>query len=157
MSSGGFRVGLVHPIESYLRTTYRMDPGELDKVAYFILAHGLVDLSLISLVVADRIGQRGGIGRLTLDEIGDISDQSSNGTFSRHLDQAEQTRRLSSEAAGIARALNRARDDFLHWRRSRPDLPVYKGLDVTREEGFKACMDDALRFLQLAPLQSNLS
>jgi hypothetical protein len=156
VSSGRFRVGLIHPIESYLRTTYRMEPGELDKVAYFILAHGLVDLSLISLVVADHIGRGGGIGRLTPDEVGDISDQSSSGTFSRHLEQAEETGRMSSEAAGIARALNRTRDEFLHWRRSRPDHPVYKGLDVTREKGFKACMDDALRFLQ-APFQSNLS
>ena len=79
-SAGGFRVGLIHPLESYIRQVYGFDQGELAKVAHFLLAHGLVDVHLISLAVAHEVALRGGVGRLDHEQLRGISERASRRT-----------------------------------------------------------------------------
>jgi len=54
-------------------------------------------------------------------------------------------------------SINEARNCLLHWKRDRFSLPVYRGQDVTTETGFRTCMDDVLRFIQVVPFASPTS
>ena len=152
-SAGGFRVGLIHPLESYIRQVYGFDQGELAKVAHFLLAHSLVDVRLISLAVAHEVRLQGGVGSLDHEQLRAISERASARTFSKHLEAAKATDHLPSDCESIAVALNKTRDDFLHWRPGRRDHPVYEGLNITTEAGFKGAMDAVLLFLQRMPFQ----
>ena len=146
-----------HDLERYLLQTFELDRDRLQKMALFLLAHIVVDTRLIALVVSDRSHDSGlsldaiDFG-LSADAIQRISDRASKQTFQERLDRARP--HLSEDNAAIAKELNRARNALLHWERNR--VPVYKGADVTTEDGSRACMDDVLRFIQTVPFPTLL-
>jgi len=78
-----------------------------------------------------------------------IADEVAQGTFGTHLGRVSAG--LPGDMSEIADKVNDARNALLHWKRDRFSLPVYKGQDVTTEPGFRACMEDVLRFLQTVP------
>jgi hypothetical protein len=117
-----------------------------------LLAHAVVDTRLIARALFKTISQRSGGHGLSLATIQDIADEVAKGTFGTHLKRVRE--RLPGETADIAEQLNNARNALLHWERERPGLPVYKGQAVTTEAGFRACMDDVLRFIQNVPFDT---
>jgi len=138
-----------HHVERYVRDTFGLDEVGLRRVAVFLLAHVLVDTRLIARAMFRMIGDRSAGCGLPLPAIQDIADEVANGTFGTHL--ARVSAGLPVDTAEIAKAMNEARNNLLHWKRNRFSLPDYKGQDVTTESGFRACMEDVLRFLQTVP------
>jgi len=138
-----------HYLERYVRETFGLDEVGLRRVAVFLLAHVLVDTRLISRAMFKTISERSGGHGLSLKTIQEIADEVAEGTFGQHL--ARVRAELPSDTGEIAREINEARNGLLHWKRDRFSLPVYKGKDVTTEQGYRSCMDDVLRFVQVVP------
>lgn len=136
-------------VERYIRDTFRLDETGLHRVAVFLLAHVLVDTRLIARAMFKTISERSAGQGLPLTAIQAIADEVANGTFGTHLDRVKEG--LPGDTSEVAEGINKARNGLLHWKRDRFSLPVYKGQDVTTETGFRACMDDALRFIQTVP------
>ena len=136
-----------HPIESCIRRTFEIESPELERLAYFVLAHVLIDTRLIATGLFDQIATRGG---LSLVEIQGLADKAAAGTFGTHLERV--AGKIPDDCFRIADELNRARNGLFHWRRDRLDpQPSYRGQDVTSPSGFQACMDDVLTFIQTVP------
>jgi hypothetical protein len=105
-----------------------------------------MDRRLITLGLMSEINARGG---LSLAAIQDLADEIAAETFGPHLARAAS--RLPVGMETIASDMNKARNAFLHWKRNRFLLPIYKGLDITTDAGFRTCMEDILLFLQTVP------
>jgi hypothetical protein len=138
-----------HQIERYVCDTFGLDEAGLRRVALFLLAHALVDTHLIARALFKTIPERSGGDGLSLSAIQAIADDVSKGTFGTHLERVRGG--LPDDTTDIAKQLNHARNALVHWRRERSSLPVYKEQAVTTESGFRACMDDVLRFIQTVP------
>jgi len=133
----------------YIGQTFGLDSMGLQRVGLFLLAHVLIDTRLIARAMFKTISDRSaGIG-LPLTVIQGIADEVAQGTFGTHLGRVSAG--LPGDMSEIADKVNDARNALLHWKRDRFSLPVYKGQDVTTEPGFRACMEDVLRFLQTVP------
>jgi hypothetical protein len=136
-------------VERYIRQTFGLDSKGLQRVGLFLLAHVLIDTRLIARAMFKTISDRSaGVG-LPLTVIQGIADEVAQGTFGTHLCRVSTG--LPGDMSEIADKINEARNALLHWRRDRFSLPVYKGQDVTTEPGFRACMEDVLKFLQTVP------
>ncbi|HKW91395.1 MAG TPA: hypothetical protein VJX92_05810 [Methylomirabilota bacterium] len=138
-------------VERYIRDTFGLDEVGLRRVAVFLLAHVLLDTRLISRAMFKTISDRSAGTGLPLTAIQAIADEVANGTFGMHLSRVRDG--LPGDTGEIAEKINEARNALLHWSRDRFSLPVYKGQDVVTEEGFRACMEDVLRFLQTVPFE----
>jgi hypothetical protein len=106
-------------------------------------------IRLIARAMFKEISDRSAGKGLPLTTIQEIADQVASGTFGTHLGRVSDG--LPGDTGEIANEINEARNGLLHWRRDRFSLPVYKGENLTTEEGFRSCMDDVLRFIQLVP------
>ena len=148
--TGGFRIGLQHPLEKHILKTFEIDRAALERMAFFLLAHVLVDTRLIATAMFKKVSEGGG---LPLPEIERIACEVSRGTFGRHLKAVRHL--IPSRCVAIAEKLNDARNDLLHWTPDRFSGPRYDGQDVSAEAGFQACMNDALQFIQTVPLNMN--
>jgi len=135
-----------HPLENYLLTTFQLDNGRLNRLGFFLLAHVLIDTRLIALALFKAVSEEGGA---PLSRIQTLADEAAERAFGVHLDKVRAY--LSDENADIAAEINKARNALLHWKRDRFSLPEYKGQDVLSDDGFRRCMDDALRFIQTVP------
>ena len=144
-------------VERYLRQTFRLDSIGLQRVGLFLLAHVLIDTHLIAHALFNTIltSERRTEDGLRLTDIEEIADEMAQGTFGKHLDRVKAG--LPGDTGEIAGAINEARNALLHWRRDRFSLPVYKGQDVTTEPGFRACMEDVLRFIQTVPFDRTIA
>ena len=138
-----------HHVERCVRDTFGLDEVGLRRVAVFLLAHVLVDTRLIARAMFKEISDRSAGKGLPLTTIQEIADQVASGTFGTHLGRVSDG--LPGDTGEIANEINEARNGLLHWKRDRFSLPVYKGENLTTEEGFRSCMDDVLRFIQLVP------
>lgn len=138
-----------HHVERYIRDTFRLDETGLHRVAVFLLAHVLVDTRLIARAMFKAISEQSAGQGLPLTAIQAIADQVAKGTYGTHLGRVKDG--LPGDTGEIAEGINEARNALVHWERDRFSLPVYKGQDVTTETGFRACMDDVLRFIQTVP------
>jgi hypothetical protein len=138
-----------HHVEQYVRDTFGLDEVGLRRVAVFLLAHVLVDTRLIARAMFKEISDRSAGQGLPLTTIQEIADEAADGAFGTHLGNVSAG--LPSDMTEIAEKINKARVALLHWKRGRFSLPVYKGQDLTTEEGFRSCMDDVLRFIQVVP------
>ena len=135
-------------IKQHICQTYGLDDEGLKRVAVFLLAHVLVDTRLIRIALsAKRLSEGPGPSREKL------ADKAAQGTFLTHLRRAADTRWLPDDAKAFAKKLNQARDDLLHCEGDLLEFspPVYKGLSVATDAGFRACMSDVLRFLDAIP------
>ncbi len=144
-----------HHVERYVRDTFGLDEVGLRRVAVFLLAHVLVDTRLITRALFKTINERSGGQGLPLTTIQEIADEVANGTFGTHLDGVKDG--LPGGTDEIADGINKARNALLHWKRDRFSLPVYRGQDVTTEVGFRACMDDVLKFIEMVPFVNLLA
>jgi hypothetical protein len=115
-----------------------------------------VDVRLIAIALTDEYRRRGDIGQVALDDMGRISDAAAAGTFTRHLREARDRGVLPQGAERIADELNQTRDNFLHWNRTRGFRAMYRGHDVTTNEGFAMCMEDVHEFDSLVPFPALL-
>ncbi len=113
-----------------------------------------VDTRLIARAVFKRVREEGAESGLPLMRIQEIADEAAEGTFGIHLGRVSTG--LPDDTHGIATDIE-ARNCLLHWKRDRFSLPVYRGQDVTTETGFRTCMDDVLRFIQVVPFATPTS
>lgn len=139
-----------HPFARNLMEALRLDAERLHRLGLFLLGHARVDFHMIGAVAMYEVKIRDAAGRI--DEMRAIADEAAEGAFGKHLQAAKERGLLTAEAESIASELNRARNAFVHWTRDRFSLPVYKGQDVTTEEGLRACLDDVLRFTFAVPV-----
>lgn len=137
-----------HPLEEYVLKTFELDRTGLTRLGFFLLAHVLIDTRLIALALFKAVSEEGG---LPLSRIQTLADEAAARTFGVHLDKVRAL--LSDENSEIAAEINKARNALLHWKRDRFGLPEYKGQDVRSDDGFRRCMDDALRFIQTVPFK----
>ncbi len=138
-------------VERHIRDTFGLDEVGLRRVAVFLLAHVLLDTRLIARTMFKTINDRSAGSGLPLTAIQAIADEVANGTFGTHLSRIREG--LPGDTGEIAEKVNEARNALLHWKRDRFSLPVYKGQDVVTDAGFRACMEDVLRFLQTTPFK----
>ncbi len=138
-------------LERYLMLSIAAeDERELRRLSLFILAHAAVDRALImalglgkaqSLPVAENDPR-------WLDEMIEAFSSAASRTFMAHLNEAADKGLVTEGGRVIAADLNKARDDFLHWMPGRPSRPVYRGVDITTNEGLRVCLLDVKRFLE---------
>jgi hypothetical protein len=138
-----------HDVERRLRETFGLDASGVRRVGMFLLAHAVVDTHLIARAMFKEISRQSAGAGLPRSKIEAIADKVAKGAFGAHLERVRAG--LPDDTADIAKRLNDARNALLHWERQRSSLPVYKGQIVTTESGFRACMDDVLRFIQAVP------
>jgi hypothetical protein len=145
--------GASHPAEAYIRHTFGLDSERAERVAYFLMAHVLLDTRLIGLALFRIVSERSKGEGLPLVTIQAIADEVAKGTFGQHLDRVKMD--LPDGCEQIARDVNDARNALLHWERTRfTAVPVYRGLEITTVEGFKACLDDVMRFIEQVPFKT---
>jgi len=141
-----------HHVDRYVCDTFGLDIDGLRRVAVFLLAHVLVDTRLIARDLFKTISEQSAGSGLPLTAIQEIADKVAKRTFKERLDSVRAG--LPVDTGDIAQQLNKARNDLMHWKRGRFLAPVYKGQDVSTDEGFRACMDDVLRFIQTVPFDT---
>jgi hypothetical protein len=52
---------------------------------------------------------------------------------------------LETEYCLICQEINRGRNDFLHWKPARFEVPRYNGVDVTTPEGLTSVLADTVK------------
>lgn len=133
---------------SLLLRQFGLAEEKLQRVAYFLLGHTLLDRWLIHAVALARFRRdlppvssigSGAEWEARLEEL--IANASAR-TFHQHLVQAQQLGMVGPDVFKICEEVNRARDHFLHWEPGRFTIPKYDGLGVTTEEGLRRCMVD---------------
>src|SRR5262249_30101455 len=138
---------LPHPLEKYVRDSYGFDAERLRRLGVFLLGHTLIDQRLIAAVGAGIAKERGGYAKLTLDGWQEIVKISAKRTFLRHFREATKRGLVPAHVVAIAEEANRCRDHFLHFSPERVARVMYRGVDVTSEEGLRLFLDDLLDFL----------
>jgi hypothetical protein len=143
-SGGGLLARNIHQLERVLVKLYDLEgPDDLHRLAIFILAHTLIDELLTGAVIERELSapsEQDLLSRLKIMLI----DQIERRTFVNRLKHAKRQRILSHASFQAAKALNEARNDFIH----RYRIPVYKGEKVTRDEGLYGCLADALSIIE---------
>jgi hypothetical protein len=147
--------GAEHHVERYVRDTFGLDEIGLRREAVFLLAHVLVDTRLIARALFKRVSEEAAGSGLPLMRIQEIAEEVAEGTFGIHLGRVRPG--LPGDTSGITTDINEARNGLLHWKSDRFSLPIYRGQDVTTETGFRTCMDDVLRFIQVVPFATPTS
>ena len=94
---------------------------------------------------------------LGLEGTATLAEQVADGTFGQHLKEVRQRSLFpaawSTPLEAIADETNRARNNLLHWKGPQHRRQgVYKGKDITTEEGLNVCLDDVITFVSTTPL-----
>jgi hypothetical protein len=139
------------PFLAYLLEAYGLDRSRLIRLAYFLLAHALIDRHLVFGMGLSDIRERGGVEALDERTAVDLVAARSEGTFTRHLCDAVALGLVPTEIRAIAEEINQGRDYFLHWQPGRFRTPVYRGDDVTTEGGLVRCLIDVMQVLTAVP------
>jgi hypothetical protein len=82
---------------------------------------------------------------VVLDEL--IAEHAESSTFGTHLRRVREQNLLKPEYCAICQEINRGRNDFLHWKPARFEVPRYNGVDVTTSDGLSAVFADAVKVL----------
>lgn len=137
----------VEALKKWLLQPFDFDEDRVRRFAVFILAHAEVDHSLIiKLATANAERQK------DLNEFEELTlpfEKASSNTFRYHLNEAFRKGLVSEKGKAFATDLNTARDEILHWGPSRAQVPLYRGHDVTTEDGLRVCLEDVVEFLAM--------
>jgi len=132
-----------HSLEMQLYREFGLrNPGELQCLALFLLAHAALDRFLIKRVVDDITKRR----EFPAEGLRNIESTAAKGSFWVHLTEAVRRGLIDDNQKRIASGFNEARNGFLHWGPHRTQLPRYKGKRVSSAEGARLWMTDAIKF-----------